>query len=185
MTALEKEKRYTVKEFRTLEGLPERCELIDGYIYDMAPSPSDRHQEISVGLSSRIWTYIRENNGKCKVRYAPADVDLDDKTTVQPDVFVVCDPNKFDEHGCNGAPDWVIEILSPSNQDYDLKTKLFLYSDAGVKEYWIVDPVDEKVMVYLFGAPNTTGLYTFDDEISVGIYKDSEVPLKIRIRDIL
>ena len=116
---------------------------------------------------------------------APLDVKLDEYHVVQPDILVVCDPDKFDKNRCNGAPDWVIEILSPSDPHYDTGTKLYLYAASGVREYWIVDPEDKKVLVYLFGKPNIIGLYSFDDDIPVTIYKDAPVPLNIRLSDIL
>ncbi len=178
-------KKYTSDEFLAMTDLEGRYELVSGEVYAMAPSPADRHQEISIGLSSTIWSYIRANNGKCKVREAPSDVKLDDENTVQPDVFVVCDPEKFDEHGCVGAPDWVIEILSPSDVEHDTVEKLALYFKSGVREYWIVDPKTEKVFVYIFEKTKTIGLFTFDDEIPVGIYANADKPLVIRVNDVL
>ncbi len=178
-------RKYSSDEFLAMTDLEGRYELISGEIYAMSPSPNDRHQAISIGISSIIWTYIRNNGGKCQVRYAPADVKLNDEDTLQPDVFVVCDPDKLDEHGCVGAPDWVIEILSPSNIDHDMVTKLELYMKAGVREYWIVDPMNKRVLVYPFEEAKITGIFTFDDEITAGIFRDNEAPLVIRINDVI
>ena len=177
-------KRYTSDEFLAMTGLPEHCELIDGYIY-MSPSPSQKHQRIAKRLIGEIDRYIMAHKGNCEAFMAPSDVKLSDHFTVQPDVFVVCDPDKLDGHNCNGAPDWVIEILSPSNENLDMKKKMILYRNSGVREYWIVDPEEENVFVYLFGTPNITGFYTFDDDIPAGIYENSAQPLSICIKSLL
>ena len=179
------EKKYTSDEFFAMTDLKGRYELIDGEIYDMAPAPSINHQRIVRKLLGKIDRYIEDNHGKCEVFSAPCDVKINEKLSVQPDLFVVCDPDKLDEHRCNGAPDWVIEILSPSNSDHDTRKKLYLYSETGVREYWIVDPMEERVTVYNFGETGLIGLYTFDDDIAVGIYKDEEEPLTICINKLI
>lgn len=179
-----KEKRYTVEEFYSMKDLPERCELIDGHIIDMSPSPNLRHQNISVNLATDITNYIRKNKGKCKVFPAPADVKLENGIIVQPDIYVTCDPNKLNGQYHDGAPDWVIEILSPSTAMRDCIEKRDLYKSAGVREYWIVDPDTERVSVFPFGENGGTELYKFDDDIPVHIYKDDPEPLKIRIGEI-
>ena len=117
----------------------------------MAP-PSRLHQKISTRLVSVIDRYISDNNGKCEVYSAPFAVFLnkDDKTYVEPDVSVICDSNKLDDKGCSGAPDWIIEVVSPSSQRMDYMTKLFKYRTAGVREYWIINPMTETVQIYLF-----------------------------------
>ena len=101
--------------------------------------------KISTRLVSVIDRYISDNNGKCEVYSAPFAVFLnkDDKTYVEPDVSVICDPNKLDDKGCSGAPDWIIEVVSPSSQRMDYMTKLFKYRTAGVREYWIINPMTE------------------------------------------
>lgn len=185
MNTARKEERYTSDEFLAMTDLVGRFELIDGYIYDMSPAPSIIHQKMSSGLNTEIRNYITAHKGKCSVFAAPTDVKLDDENTVQPDILVVCDPNKLDEHKCNGAPDWVIEIVSPSSSRRDTVEKVALYAKAGVREYWIVFPKEEQVIVYLFTEPNLTGIYPFDADIPVGIYKDEPEPLTIRIRDII
>ena len=192
MAAIEKEKKYTADEFLAMTDLPERCELINGVIYyfdedvvEMSAAPNTIHQRISRRIVGIVDRYISENKGQCEVFNAPFDVKLDNNNTVQPDILVVCDPKKIDEQKCNGSPDWIIEIVSPSSVAHDMNDKLLVYSKAGVREYWIVDPMKERVFVYLFGTPNITGFYTFDDDIPVGIYKDAPKPLSIRISEIL
>ena len=155
-------------------ALPEgqRAELIDGQIYFMTP-PSFLHQRLVMQLSKIIANYIDSNNGLCMVLPAPFAVFLnnDDKTYVEPDISVICDRNKLDDRGCNGAPDWIIEIVSPSSIRTDYFTKLFKYRTAGVKEYWIVNPEKQQVLVYDFaGDGEKTNTYSFADTIQVGIY---------------
>lgn len=178
---LPKEHIYTTKDIYELpEG--QRAELIDGMIYDMAP-PSRLHQKISTRLVSIIDRYISDNNGKCEVYAAPFAVFLneDDRNYVEPDVSVICDSNKLDDKGCNGAPDWIVEIVSPGSQRMDYMTKLFKYRTSGVREYWIVDPAQNKVLVYSFGIPEDFMQYSFDEEIPVGIYPG----FKINIAELL
>ena len=178
-------KKYTSDEFLSMNDLEGRYELIGGEIYAMSPSPSYIHQKIVTRLSRKIGDYIEDNEGECEVIVAPSDVKLDDENTVQPDIYVVCDKSKFDEHGCVGAPDWIIEILSPSNAIRDLTQKLELYLKSGVKEYWIVDPSEKKVIVYSLDKANITGFYSFNDSIPVGIYRSKNIPLSINISDII
>ncbi|MCM1524631.1 MAG: Uma2 family endonuclease [Ruminococcus sp.] len=178
------EKQYNADEFYKLD-ITEPCELINGQIVNMSPSPSIKHQQISGEICYTIKKYIKRNNGKCRVFDAPTDVKLNDKTIVVPDVFVACDPDKFDEQKYNGAPDLIIEIVSPNNSERDYKDKLLLYKTACVKEYWIIDPTNERVIVYLFGQPNITEFYTFNDTIKVGLYRNSNEPLTVCINDLL
>ena len=182
---VKKEILYTADKFLEMTDLPERCELINGEIFDMSPSPNERHQDISEVVNYAMKDYVYKNKGKCRVYSAPFDVKLNEYTIVQPDLFIVCDRDKLDGKRCNGAPDWVIEIISPSSVDRDMREKLLLYSEAGVREYWIIDPIKERVFVYLFGKPNITGFYTFNDNIRVNIYKDSTPPLDICIARLL
>jgi Uma2 family endonuclease len=130
----------------------ERCEIIDGEAYMMV-TPSRIHQEISMALSAMIYNYLE---GKpCEVYPAPFAVRLfpqedgSDDTVVEPDITVVCDPSKLDDRGCNGAPDFIIEIISPSTARYDRIVKFNKYREAGVREYWIVDPEEKIISVYL------------------------------------
>lgn len=153
----------------------ERAELIDGQIYDMAP-PSRRHQEIAGELFTIIHNYIKSKGGSCKPFIAPFAVFLneDDKNYVEPDISVICKPEKLTERGCNGAPDWIIEIVSPSSRRMDYFTKLFKYRTVGVREYWIVDPDKNRITVYNFESEDTIE-YTFSDSVKTGIYEDFAV----------
>lgn len=175
--ALPHEKTYTIED---IYNLPEgtRAELIDGQIYYMAP-PSRMHQEISMFLSYSITDYIKQKHGSCKVYAAPFAVFLnkDDINYVEPDISVICDPSKLDDKGCHGAPDWIIEIVSPSSQRMDYLTKLLKYKTAGVREYWIVNPVTKTVNVFDFHSEEQTGMYSFDDEIPVTIYPELTIKL--------
>jgi len=169
---LPKERIYTIDD---IYALPEgtRAELIDGRIYDMAP-PNTRHQEISMGLSTIINSYISSNKEKCKVYAAPFAVFLnkDDTNYVEPDISVICDKNKLSDNGCHGAPDFIIEIVSPSSRRMDYNIKQFKYCDAGVKEYWIVDSAKETITVYNYQQDAAPLLYRFTDTIKVHIYED-------------
>ena len=154
-------------------ALPEgqRAELIDGVVYDMAP-PNRIHQEIVMNFSAEIRDYIKKNHGSCKVYPAPFAVFLnaDDKTYVEPDISVICDPSKLDDRGCNGAPDWIIEVASPSTKRIDYSIKLFKYRTAGVREYWIVNPLTKTVNVFDLEKEELSDQYRFDDNIPVCIY---------------
>ena len=154
----------------------ERAELVDGVIYNMAP-PTTTHQRLSTKLSSKINTYIEEKQGSCEVFAAPFAVFLnnDNKTYIEPDISVICDKNKLDERGCNGAPDWIIEIISPSTKRVDYGIKLFKYRTAGVREYWIVNPFTNMVNVYDLKNDALTDLYDFDTDIPVCIYDDFSI----------
>ena len=151
----------------------QRAELIDGHMFMMAP-PNFKHQKIIMELSSVIHQYIKRHNGNCEVLPAPFAVFLneDDLNYVEPDISVICDKNKLTEKGCNGAPDWVIEVTSPSNPQNDYGIKLFKYRTAGVREYWIVNPQKKTVTVFDFESEKKSNQYSFEDEIPVCIYDD-------------
>ncbi len=168
---LPKETTYTVEDIYNLPD-GERAELIDGQIYYMAPTPSRIHQDLAGKMYATILQYIKTNGGKCEPYIAPFAVFLnkDDLTYVEPDVSVICDPNKLNDKGCNGAPDWIIEIVSPSSKRMDYLTKLFKYRTAGVKEYWIVNPMQRQISTYFFGEQENADQYSFDDDVLVGIY---------------
>jgi Uma2 family endonuclease len=172
--ALAQNKIYTVDDIYALpDGM--RAELINGQIYNMAP-PNRRHQHISGELFATIRDYIRSNHGSCLTYVAPFAVFLnkDTRNYVEPDVSVICDPSKLDDNGCVGAPDWIIEVVSPGSVRMDYVIKLFKYRDAGVREYWIVDPTKDRVTVYNFDPSNedneNIGEYSFTDDIPSGIY---------------
>lgn len=157
------------------EALPEdiRAEIYDGQISYMA-SPSQDHQTISMELSTILNTYIKSKQGSCRVFYAPFDVKLNDTplTIVQPDLMIVCDKTKLDGKRCNGAPDFVIEIVSPSNPADDYIRKLYYYKNYGVREYWIVDPGRKIVTVNYFEENLLNVQYDFCSTIKVNIYTD-------------
>ncbi len=165
---------YTAEDYY---NLPEnvRAELIDGQIYYMA-APSRIHQEILSYLHLEIGNYLRSQKGSCKVYPAPFAVKLfseDDRNVVEPDISVICDPNKLTDRGCTGAPDWIVEIVSPRNSSQDYIRKLNLYADAGVREYWIVNPINQSVYVYFLEKDKfRTMAYTLQDKIKVNIYDD-------------
>ena len=177
MEALKKEKFYTINDIYALpEG--ERAELIDGQIYYMAP-PSTKHQRLLNFINTEINLYIRKNNGGCEVFPSPFAVFLntDDETYVEPDISVICDKNKLTDRGCSGSPDWVIEIVSPSSKYMDYFTKLFKYRNAGVREYWIVDPMKEHITVYFFEEESVEE-YSFGEEVPVGIYEGFSIKVE-------
>lgn len=170
MDALRKEVIYTIEDIYALpEG--QRAELIDGKIYYMAP-PNTRHQMLVMDLSYQIKDYIERNNGECDVLPAPFAVFLNenDKNYVEPDISVICDKDKITEKGCQGAPDWIIEIVSASSRKMDYYTKLFKYRTAEVREYWVVDSDKNTVTVYDFENDNMEE-YSFGEDVPVGIYK--------------
>ena len=176
-----KEETYTIDDIYALpEG--ERAELIDGHMYMMAP-PSRKHQRISTRLVSIIDRYIEEHKGKYQVYAAPFAVYLDERsnTYVEPDISVICDPDKLSDRGCEGAPDLVIEVVSPSSRRMDYIRKMALYADAGVREYWIVDPATEQTTLYRFEETDAPAIIPFNQDIPVGIYEN----LQINIADLL
>lgn len=162
-------------------ALPEgtRAELIDGRIYMMG-TPTVTHQRFLRELTKTIDSYI--GKGTCEVLMAPCAVYLntDDSIYVEPDLFVVCDPAKLEDRGCIGAPDWIIEVASPGSTKVDYGIKLFKYRTAGVREYWIVNPMRRVVNVYRFGPQEEAEVCGFEDPIQAGIYPD----LTIRIDDL-
>ena len=168
---LPKPNTYTVEDIYLLPD-GQRAELIDGQIYNMAP-PSPLHQKLVMELSATIRNYIKSNSGSCEVYPAPFAVFLnaDDKNYVEPDISVICDKSKLTDKGCNGAPDWIIEIVSSGSRRMDYYTKLFKYRTAGVREYWIVDPDKKRITVYDLEHGDIDE-YSFSDTINVGIYPD-------------
>lgn len=158
------------------EALPEdvRAEVFDGQLYYMA-SPSQDHQTISMELSTILHTYLKSKKGPCRVFHAPFDVKLSDSplTIVQPDLMIVCDKDRLDGKRCNGAPDFIIEIVSPGNPSDDYIRKLYYYKNAGVREYWIVDPRTRKVIVYYLEQIDFQMMaYTFQDKVKVNLFED-------------
>lgn len=172
---LQKEQLYTSEDYWDLpEG--RRAELIDGRFYDMAP-PNRMHQELVYQISRVIGNYIADSKGDCKVYPAPFAVNLnkDDRTWVEPDISVICDRDKLSDRGCEGAPDWIIEVVSPSTARMDYSVKLFKYRTAGVREYWIVNPMKRTVQTYTFENGDDGNQYSFEEAIPVKIYEDLEI----------
>ncbi|MBB6451042.1 Uma2 family endonuclease [Geomicrobium halophilum] len=163
-----------------------RCEAFDGVIVKMTPSPTPGHQEIQLELSVEFGTFLRGK--ECKLFTAPLDVCLfatsetpneEIKNWVQPDLMIVCDPKKIEEKRIIGAPDLVIEILSPATARIDRLTKYHKYEEAGVKEYWVVDPHHETVEVFVLQDQSfeRTNVFTKSDAVKVSLFPDFEVPL--------
>ena len=162
--------RHTADEYFALPD-GDRKELIDGVFYDMA-TPSRTHQKILGELYLAFRNCIDTQAKDCEVYFAPAAVrlDCDDKTMVEPDLFVICSPENYLEREYYGAPDLIVEILSPSTRSKDMFIKLNKYRFAGVREYWVVDPKEKQIHVYLFEKGNERlHSYTFRDRIPVGI----------------
>ena len=155
-------------------ALPEdrRAELIDGIIYDMS-SPTSVHQLIGAEIWEQLKSYIRNSKGKCVPMLAPLDVqlDCDDRTMVQPDVLVVCDRERIHMNCVYGAPDFIVEIMSKTTRKKDSILKLNKYMNAGVREYWMVDPESRKVVVYDFAHEEYPVIYGGEDKVPVGIFE--------------
>jgi len=181
-------KRYTYADYLTWLD-DKRCELIDGFINLMTPAPARKHQYVVRQTLLIFGNYLLKKT--CEVYSAPFDVRLpksieetDDAkvyTVVQPDLCVICDPSKLDDKGCIGAPDLIVEILSPSTSKKDLSVKYKIYEQAGVKEYWLVNPNDENISVFVLdntGKYQLNGMYGGDMKIKVSIFKDLEISLE-------
>jgi len=147
------EEKFTYADYLTWPD-EQRCEIIDGVVYDMSPAPSTAHQELLLDLAYSIKSFIGDK--PCKIFVAPFDVRLAEagetarscSNVVQPDISVICDLDKIDEKGCVGAPDWVIEILSPSTSSKDQVKKRYLYEKHGVKEFWLIHPIERTATLY-------------------------------------
>lgn len=156
------------------------AELIDGKIYYHAAT-SRIHQEVLMELAGTILNYIRDRNSPCKIYPAPFAVKLsaeDSTTIVQPDINVICNPEKLTDRGCTGAPDLIIEIVSPDNSSHDYVLKLNKYMTVGVREYWIVNPQVYSVLVYHFEEVDIIPkAFSFRDKIKVNIFKELYIDL--------
>ena len=172
---------YTLDDYYALPD-DVRAELIDGELIFLE-APSFVHQELISELLYEIKFYIHSNKDPCKVLPAPLDVqlDCDNRTMIQPDISVICQKDRIVEKGVYGAPDFCIEIVSPSSRKRDYSKKVDKYMSAGVREYWIVDPKRETVLCYFFEAEDYPQLYTFNDIIPVQIYQEN---LKINFAEI-
>jgi Uma2 family endonuclease len=183
--AAEKVERFTYGHYRQWPE-DERWELIDGVPFDMTPAPSPRHQEILGELHRQISNYLLDKT--CKVYVAPFDVRLpaaaqkedDTDTVLQPDISVICDLDKVDDRGCLGSPDWVVEIVSPATAQRDMKEKFLAYERFGVKEYWIIHPMEQILMVFKrqpggrYGRPD---VYSPGDKVEPGVLPGFSIDL--------
>jgi len=176
---LDLNKKYTYADYLTWLD-DKRRELYNGFIRMMTPAPALRHQDVLGNLYLDFGNFLRKKKN-CKVFPAPFDVRLPVKgnknkeitTVLQPDLTIICDPNKLDSKGCIGAPDMVIEISSPSTAKKDVEEKFLIYQKAGVKEYWIVHPNDQTVFVFLLDGNNKYQLkkmYAGDSKVEVNIF---------------
>lgn len=178
---LDLSKKYTYSDY-LLWKFEEQVELIKGKIFKMSPAPARKHQKISYNLTWVLGKFFEKK--PCELYYAPFDVRLPSKsenkiyTVVQPDICVICDVSKLDDKGCLGAPDLVIEILSPGNSDKEMKDKFDLYEESGVKEYWIVQPEDKWVNIYVLENNRfiTHRPFIASDTIKSQIFKGLEFP---------
>lgn len=164
--------KYTLEDYYLLPE-DQRTELIDGVFYDMS-APYTTHQIASAEIWRQLAEYIREKGGSCRAMIAPVDVqlDCDDRTMVEPDVLVLCDKEKLNKRCIYGAPDFVIEVLSDSTARKDMTVKLWKYLGAGVREYWIVDLQQEKVIVHdRIGGDCRTSIYGMDQPVPVRIFE--------------
>lgn len=161
---------YIIEDYYALPD-DRRVELIDGWIYDMA-APSRIHQTVLIQLAAQFVSCLKEHP-ECLLQIAPSDVRLDNDrwTMVQPDLFIVCNSQDNDPQRTNGAPDFIIEILSPSNRYHDMFRKLNKYRLAHVREYWIIDPEKQRITVYDFEHDELQMTYTFGDTVPIGISK--------------
>lgn len=169
--ASKRQGEYTVEDYYALPD-ERRAELIDGVIYDMS-SPTFNHQGVAGEVYFQIADFIRSRKGECIVRMAPVDVrlDCDNRTMVQPDVLVVCDKRKIRRWGVMGAPDFVVEVLSQSTRRKDSIKKLSKYAEAGVREYWLIDPDKRKLIVYYLEEDGFPMVYGLRGRAPVRIYE--------------
>jgi Uma2 family endonuclease len=169
--------RYTVTDYLSWND-DERWELIDGVVYNMSPAPTTRHQNIAGRLYSRLEQTLR---GKpCQPFIAPVDVILSERDVVQPDVIVVCDPAKITEKNIQGAPDLVVEVLSPSTAAKDLREKKALYQRAGVREYLVIDPLEQYAQVWRQDEKqrfNEPEIYAATDVLPLQVLEGFEIAL--------
>lgn len=178
MTCASEERPRTAEDYWSLpDGI--RAELIDGVLFEL-PTPGRVHQGIVSGFVLAMGNYAAAHVGAGQVYLAPFAVNLfaDESTFVEPDVLVVLDESKLSDRGCEGAPDLVVEVVSPSSRRMDYFTKADLYGRAGVREYWIVDPSARQTSVYSYGSESRLlATYAFDDPVPVGIWDGLSITL--------
>ena len=163
--------QYTLEDYYALPE-DQRVELIDGVFYDMG-APASPHQLIGGSVYSQLAAFRNANKGPCLPMMSPVDVQLnrDDRTVVQPDVLIVCDRSKITWKGIYGAPDFIVEVLSPATRKKDMTLKLAKYIDAGVREYWLIDPRTRQIVVHDLENGGIPAIYTFKDRVPVGIWE--------------
>ena len=173
---------YTLEDYLRLPD-DQRVELIDGVFYDMA-APTTIHQGVAGFLHKKFLDFVMENKGPCFPFISPVDVqlDCDDKTVVQPDILVVCDRTKYKNGRVFGAPDLVVEVLSPSTRRKDMQLKMYKYAGAGVREYWMVDPEKKLVVQYDLEHLEIPAIYNFQSVIPVLIW-DGACTIDLREMD--
>ena len=169
---LTKRVEYTLADYYAWPE-EERIELIDGVIYNMS-APLLVHQAIVGEIAYTLKDYVKKNKGTCMVFEGPIDVqlDCDNKTMIQPDILVVCGREKFGRKNILGAPDMVVEVLSPNTRRKDMTIKLSKYASAGVREYWMVDPERENIIVYDIENDMIMAVYTFKQQVPVRIFRE-------------
>lgn len=183
---LDLNKSYSYADYLTWQ-FDEYVELIKGKIFQMSPAPRAMHQRVQGKIYNRIYNYLE--NKKCEVFVSPFDVRIPLKnqksndtvfSVVQPDICIVCEESKIDEKGCNGAPDFIAEILSPSTMRKDANEKYSLYEEAGVKEYWLVWPEDKAIQIFDLenGVFVKRGLYEFEGKVFIKSIGEFELDLK-------
>ncbi len=186
---LDLSQRYTYADYLTWQ-FDERVELIKGKVFRMSPAPGTAHQRVSGALFRVIANYLYGRS--CEVFSAPFDVRIplppghqtagEIDTVVQPDISVICDPQKLDDRGCQGPPDWIIEVLSKGTSHKDLTYKFELYQHAGVKEYWIVHPLEGTIIPYRVDEAGVYQLirktpFVAGESVPVGIFPDLSIAL--------
>ncbi|MRJ11371.1 Uma2 family endonuclease [Ornithobacterium rhinotracheale] len=182
---LDLNRTYTYADY-LMWKFQERLELIKGRVFKMSPAPAVKHQKISMNLSGEMYPYFK--NKKCELFTAPFDVRLTTKnkknneitTVVQPDLCVICDPEKLDEKGCIGSPDLIVEILSPGNSKKEMQIKYELYEESGVTEYWVVRSTYEEIQVFVLnnGKYELKGIFIADDILTSFKFPDLKIDLK-------
>lgn len=188
LSQLDLNKTYSYADYLTWQ-FDDMVELIKGKIMKMSPAPNVRHQTIETNLSRMLVNYFYRK--KCRLFYAPFDVRLYDRrksilenkdvfTVVQPDLCVICHPEILDEQGCNGAPDWIVEILSKGNSKREIQTKYELYEEAGVSEYWIIYPDNRAIHQFVLdenGRYQLQKMYSEDGIATPALFPELEVDL--------
>jgi len=183
--------RYSYADYLTWQ-MDEMVELIKGKVFRAAAAPGRKHQEVSLKIASQLYYLLK--NQTCKVFEAPFDVRLpvhskkneDIFTVVQPDICVVCDRSKLDEAGCIGAPDLIVEILSPGNNRKEIHNKFKVYEESGVMEYWVIHPSEQTLLVYTLtkGKYVPSRLFTVGDMVSSGCIAGFHLDVKDLFEDL-